>query len=60
MDKILTPRQFLNKIKKIIKHSDGDYEDMHPSTDEAMEDLLISLGYQSGVKLIQDTERWYA
>ena len=54
------PYDFLKKVKKIEEEHRGDVETMHDALDCAMEDLLISLGYEAGVNFIRTLERWYS
>jgi hypothetical protein len=58
--KILTPEEFAQKVKFLIKEGGGDNEVLHSDTDDLMEDLLIALGYEEGIELIRNTKRWYA
>jgi hypothetical protein len=58
--KILTPEEFAQKVKFLIKEGRGDNEVLHGDTDDLMEDLLIALGYEEGIEIIRNTERWYA
>ncbi len=37
-----------------------DKEDRHRAMDEAICDLLISIGYEEGVHIFQNTDKWYA
>jgi len=37
-----------------------DVERSHPESDKLMEDELIALGYEVGVKTIRASERWYS
>lgn len=56
---VMTPESFLCVVEKFI--ADGLYpEDFHCQTDELMEELLTSLGYGEGIKVIQSQIRWYA
>lgn len=57
----LTPEQFTEKIKGIIYgDNSGDTECTHGMSDDAMEELLIELGYGEGIEIIRNSRRWYA
>ena len=55
----LTPEEFKNKVKKEIETTPSNYgiEVLHCQTDTLMEELLISLGYVEGVKLIKEISK---
>lgn len=55
----MTPEKFVEQIKTAFDKYD-DIESLHETTDEIMEEALISLGYEEGVELIRNTMRWYA
>lgn len=56
--KKLTPEEFEEQVRGFIRETEGDPEAFHGRTDDAMEDLLTSLGYGAGVSLIKNTTRW--
>ena len=55
---ILTPEQFADEIKEIIKEYPRDREAGGVQLDGAMCHMLIQLGYLKGVKLYNTYERW--
>lgn len=57
---VLTPEEFAGMIRVLIARGGDDSEAVHADTDEAMENLLIALGYGEAVGLIRDEIRWYA
>jgi len=59
-DGILTPEGFAVKMANIIGDTDGDTETRHWRLDDAMCDLLESLGYGEGVEIFRRTYKWYA
>ena len=63
MTRALSPIQFRLKIEEILSSKDGmeapDPEVTHIQLDEAMEELLIDLGYGDAIHLIRNTERYY-
>jgi len=61
---IKTPAEFAEQMRYIQrKGSDdnsNDIEFVHIAMDNAMADLLESLGYSEGVQVFQDTYKWYS
>lgn len=53
-----TPYDFAYTMKDLSEIVDR--EDRHRAMDEAMCDLLISMGYEAGVHIFQNAEKWYA
>ena len=54
----VTPKEFKTLMKKIaIEH---DPETFHEYADDLMCTVLNGLGYEDGVKIFQDTEKWYS
>lgn len=56
----MTPEEFVEQIKTAFDKYDDDIESLHETTNEIMEEALMSLGYEEGVELIRKTMRWYA
>lgn len=56
----MTPDEFRRAVQQILVDDWGETEDFHIQTDGLMENVLIELGYDEGVKLIQGHNRWYA
>lgn len=56
----MTPEEFANKMRDIIKECEGDAEDIHYDLDICMCNLLRELGYGEGVDIFLAQERWYA
>lgn len=53
----MTPEKFEEKMRSLIS---GDEETDHCRADDLMCELLIYLGYQAGVKVFEDMDKWYA
>ena len=53
----MTPEEFAARMEDCGK---GDPEGDHSRADDLMCELLESLGYQDGVKLFRNMEKWYA
>jgi hypothetical protein len=54
----LTPKEFKIKIKSLVNKD--DYEKAHGEMDNILCDLLISLGYQAGIKIFKKQGKWYS
>ena len=60
MTRPITPKEFKDEVEGIVFSTESYGADVkHEMLDELMEDLLISLGYEEGIHLIRNTERWY-
>ena len=55
---MITPQEFAEKMRKYARNHDT--EDGHARADALMCTVLASLGYQEGVKIFEEMERWYA
>lgn len=51
--------EFYEKMMEIKEKCKGDPELCHIRMDELMCELLIDLGYESGVDVFNSIERWY-
>ena len=58
MEKVMTPKEFEEKMKEISERD--DIEVRHSSGDILMAKVLISLGYEAGVEIFENMEKWYA
>jgi hypothetical protein len=56
----MSPEMFRDEVFIILENNQGDTEARHAKLDDLMEELLVSLGYGEGVKVIRSSERWYA
>lgn len=56
----MTPDEFAEKMKKIIEDTGCYEETFHWEADELMCEILVSLGYEKGVKIFQKQLEWYA
>ena len=61
----MKPDEFLEKMKEIVKRNRDaqsgyfDAETAHIKADELMCEVLKELGYEEGIKIFEDMERWY-
>jgi len=58
--KIMTPDEFLNKMKEFNKNYSDDPESLHGFGDQLMIDILSSLGYSDGCNEFLSWNIWYA
>ena len=60
----MTPEEFVVRMKDIYVPEKGrkyyDEERAHGEADDLMCDLLTALGYSEGVRIFQESLRWYA
>lgn len=60
MTRPITPKEFKDEVEGVVFSTESYPMDVkHRNLDTIMEDLLISLGYEEGIHLIRNTERWY-
>lgn len=53
-----TPEQFAAAMSQAAK--DRDTESAHATADDIMCELLRELGYEEGVEIFEQMEKWYA
>jgi hypothetical protein len=59
----MTPKEFAEKMGEIAKRVDDDVrtaESCHYEADDLMETVLSELGYEEGIKIFQEMEKWYS
>jgi ribosomal protein S8 len=57
---IMTPEKFAEEMTKIQNESSYDEELVHIRMDNLMSDVLESLGYIAGIKIFDETGKWYS
>ena len=57
---IISKEEFYTKMKSIQLENGNDPEEAHSKMDKLLCDLLISLGYEDGIKIFKDTKKYYA
>lgn len=60
VDKKPTPLEFANAMRVISINASIDREDAHARGDDLMCKVLEQLGYEEGVKVFRDMEKWYS
>ena len=57
----MNPQVFYEKMKRLRGDNDDyDKELTHDAMDNLMCEVLTELGYEDGVKVFQETDKWYA
>lgn len=57
----MNPQEFYEKMKRLRGDNDDyDEELTHDAMDNLMCEVLTELGYEDGVKVFQETDKWYA
>ena len=56
----VTPERFSETMIAIKNTYGGDPEVAHSKMDDYLCDTLEMMGYEHGVKVFQDTDKWYA
>lgn len=52
------PEEFAARMREISKN--GDFEVAHVDADDLMCLVLTQLGYEEGVEVFENMEKWYA
>ena len=58
----MNPKEFKKRVQELINTYASTYEleTLHTEYDELLESVLIDLGYQEGIDLMEDIDLWYA
>ena len=65
-NQVISPEEFYKKMqyyKDLEEKCTSVFynkEDMHRIMDDLMCEILSSLGYENGIKVFQDAEKWYS
>ena len=54
----MTPKEFAERMKWFSDNNDPEMA--HYNMDELMCEVLSELGYEEGIAIFCDTEKWYA
>ena len=57
---MITPIEFADKMKEIRKENVYDLELRHVLMDELMCEVLGQFGYDEGVYIFEESDKWYA
>ena len=55
----MTQEEFADRMKKLKAYADEDRERAHVMMDQAMCGILKALGYDEGVRIFEETQKWY-
>lgn len=58
--KAMTPEEFAERAREIVRDFGGDEEASHWRLDKLLCEALRGLGYGEGVKTFEDSDKWYA
>ena len=56
-DRVLEPQEFAEKMKSLAM--DNDPEVVHSNMDVLMCETLKALGYEEGIEIFENTDKWY-
>ena len=60
----MNPQVFYEKMKRLSNELNREFgmdeEDVHCAMDKLMCEILVEFGYEDGVKVFQETDKWYA
>ena len=56
----MTPEEFADRMRQIAEDTWNDAEGRHAMADELMCELLEALGYEEGIEIFDDMEKWYS
>ena len=57
---IITPREFEEKMCEIVNNRSLADDDKHSDADKLMCKVLVSLGYEVGVRIFNDMDKRYS
>jgi hypothetical protein len=55
----MTPEKFAERMREIAKE-DRHFDASHSAADNLMCEILAELGYEEGVDIFLDMDKWYA
>lgn len=58
MDEIISKEEFRERMEYISKLTDTEIK--HSSADALMAECLIALGYEEGIKIFWEMDKWYS
>ena len=56
----MTPKEFFVKMQTIVDEFYSDLEVLHSKMDDLMCEVLMELGYDDGVHVFNNADKWYA
>ena len=56
----MTPEEFADRMRQIAEDLWNDTEGRHAMADELMCELLEAMGYEEGIEIFDDMEKWYS
>ena len=55
-----TPEEFKNEMKKILEQHHNDKETFHVAADEYICDVMKALGFEEGIQIFENADKWYS
>lgn len=55
-----TPEEFKNEMKKILERYEDDEELFHIAADDYICSVMEMLGFEEGIKIFENADKWYA
>lgn len=59
MKRTISPKEFADKMQKLLALNSDDEEGTHRNADALMCQVLRSLGYEVGVEIFEEMKKWY-
>ena len=59
-EETMTPEEFTEKMRFIAVEYGDDEEAAHGRADDLLMEALEALGYEAGVKVFRQMDKWYA
>ena len=56
----MTPEEFYLKMCTLLTKNGNDFAELHRDMDQLMCELLAELGYEKGVKVFENADKWYS
>lgn len=56
----MTPEEFELKMQTLLTKCGENTEDLHIKMDELMCQALTELGYEKGVEVFENADKWYS
>lgn len=55
-----TPEEFKNEMKKILERYEDDPEMFHAAADDYICSVMETLGFEEGIQIFENADKWYA
>lgn len=58
--RVPTPEEFKTEMKKILEQYEDDEEMFHVAADNYICSVMETLGFEEGIKIFENADKWYA